>query len=127
MVIAAVKREVKEKWINIADSNNNQQYKKTSHREIGKNMMTSTGKVHVFYHSFVRCTEESPVTMECLHRIRAEISNTCKDIIRTNTCLDATEHFYLFIYLFFTYGWNFTNTHNFTLQHRRESFALCII
>ena len=25
------------------------------------------------------------------------------------------------------YGWNFTDTHNFTLQHRRESFELCII
>ena len=29
--------------------------------------------------------------------------------------------------LFFKYGWNFTDTHNFTLQHRREPFALCII
>ena len=25
------------------------------------------------------------------------------------------------------YGWNFTDTHNFKLQHRRESFVLCII
>ena len=28
---------------------------------------------------------------------------------------------------FSTYGWDLTDMHNFTLQHRRESFALCII
>ena len=30
------------------------------------------------------------------------------------------------VYLF-TYGWNFTDMRNFTLQHRRESFTLCTI
>ena len=35
----------------------------------------------------------------------------------------------LFVLSFFllTYDWNFTDTHNFTLKHRRESFALFII
>ena len=26
----------------------------------------------------------------------------------------------------FMYGWNFTDAHNFTLQHHRESFTLCV-
>ena len=35
--------------------------------------------------------------------------------------------FFVCFCLCFVYGWNFTETHNFTLQHCRESFALCII
>ena len=30
-------------------------------------------------------------------------------------------------FVFYTCDWNFTDTHNFTLLQRRESFALCII
>ena len=32
-----------------------------------------------------------------------------------------------FIFYFFTYGWNFTDTHNFTLQHRRESCIIALL
>ena len=37
------------------------------------------------------------------------------------------KSFFFSSFFFLRYGWNFTDTHNFTLQHRRESFALCIL
>ena len=36
------------------------------------------------------------------------------------------EWMFFFFVFFYIYGWTFTDRHNFTLQHRRESFAYAL-
>ena len=48
-------------------------------------------------------------------------------VINSNITKLYGSYFNTAVNWYYTCAWNFTDTHNFKLQHRRVSFALCII